>query len=117
MARSAPSISHLFFADDSFLFFRATMEECNTVKECLRIYEVASGHKVNFDKSSISFSANVPSHMKNSICENLEVAYTTNHAHYLGLPSLIGRNKTEIFTFVKEKAWSRMQGWRHKLLS
>ena len=39
IARSAPPISHLFFADNSYFFFNASMEECNRVKVCLNQYE------------------------------------------------------------------------------
>lgn len=28
VGRGAPSISHILFANDSFLFFRATIDEC-----------------------------------------------------------------------------------------
>ncbi|XP_073119607.1 uncharacterized protein [Henckelia pumila] len=117
VARNAPKISHLFFADDSYLFFNATSDECANVKRCLRIYEKASGQTVNFDKSSITFSPNLPNEQKHLMCEILGVRYTTDHGHYLGLPSVIGRNKTEIFAFLKEKAWKRMTGWKNKWLS
>ena len=59
VARSAPVISHLFFADDSFFFFRAIMEECERIMECFSIYEKASGQLINYQKTSISFSQNV----------------------------------------------------------
>ena len=36
---------------------------------------------------------------------------------YLGLPSLIGKNKKDVFSFIKDKAWQRIQGWRKKMLS
>lgn len=55
--------------------------------------------------------------MKNLLCESLGVGYTTNHGDCLGLPSIIGRKKSEIFTFIKEKSWHRTYGWRHKILS
>lgn len=55
--------------------------------------------------------------MKNSICEFFGVVYTTNHGDYHGLPSIVGRNKYEIFSFIKEKAFRILHGWRHKLLA
>lgn len=58
IARLAPIISHLFFADDSFLFFQSTKEEAMVVKDCLAQYEKASGQVVSFAKSSIIFSPN-----------------------------------------------------------
>ncbi|XP_019170961.1 PREDICTED: uncharacterized protein LOC109166463 [Ipomoea nil] len=56
VARGAPPISHLFFADDSLLFFKANLQEALEVKKCLGVYEAFSGQAVNFQKSSITFS-------------------------------------------------------------
>ena len=104
VARNASTISHLFFAVDSFFFFQATMRECNKIKECLSIYEKASGQLVNFQKSSISFSCNVNGHTKEKLCSFLHVSSTKDHGTYLGLPSLVGKNKKAIFSFIKDKA-------------
>lgn len=59
VARNAPVVSHLFFVDDSFLFFRANHVEAFIIKQILAIYGCASGQLVNFTKSTVSFSANV----------------------------------------------------------
>ena len=93
VARSAPTVSHLFFADDIFFFFKATMGECNRIKECLEIYEKASRQFINFQKSSISFSRNVNEQIKEEICNFLHVTSTENHGSYLGFPSLVGKKK------------------------
>lgn len=58
IAQRAPIISHLFFADDCYLFFRANMEEARCIKKCLYLYEKATGRQVNFQKLSIHFSRN-----------------------------------------------------------
>ena len=39
VARGAPEITHLFFADDSYLFFKADVQESQHVKRCLEQYE------------------------------------------------------------------------------
>ena len=36
---------------------------------------------------------------------------------YLGLPSIIGRSKIEVFAEVKEKVGRKLAGWKGKLLS
>ena len=41
----------------------------------------------------------------------------TRHGKYLGLPSIIGRSKTEVFAEVKEKVGRKLAGWKGKLLS
>ena len=55
VAPSAPMISHLLFADDSLLFFGASMENAQEINDVLRVYCRASGQQVNMDKSSIFF--------------------------------------------------------------
>ena len=51
-----PSINHLFFADDSFIFMRVDEEECGHVRS---IFEEASGQCVSLSKNSICSSKNV----------------------------------------------------------
>ncbi|XVF55520.1 hypothetical protein PTKIN_Ptkin06aG0042600 [Pterospermum kingtungense] len=48
----------MFFADDSLFFFRTTKDECEILKRCFKLYENASGQRINFQKSSISLNAN-----------------------------------------------------------
>lgn len=59
VARGTLVVSHLFFADYCFLFFNANQREACLIKHMLVKYGVASGQVVNFNKSSILFSANV----------------------------------------------------------
>ena len=40
---NGPRISHLFFADDTFLFCRAELREVQTIQNILQKYELASG--------------------------------------------------------------------------
>lgn len=42
---NAPTITHLFFADDSFLFFRANKEGAQRIKDILNTYEKLSGRR------------------------------------------------------------------------
>ena len=43
VCRRSPKISHLFFADDSLIFCRASLEEYDALHRVLRVYECASG--------------------------------------------------------------------------
>lgn len=106
--QDAPMISHLFFVDDSVLFFKATERKVGTIKSILRTYEMASNQAVNFTKSLIYFSPNTPLTVKISICGSLGVANRGNLGNYLGLPTAIGHNKKEIFKFVRDKVWKRI---------
>lgn len=39
------------------------------------------------------------------------------NGNYLGLPSLIGRNKREILGFIKDKVVGRIKSWTHRFIS
>ncbi|KAH9722180.1 reverse transcriptase domain-containing protein [Citrus sinensis] len=117
VARSAPMVSHLFFADDSFLFFRANQQEAVLMRDILASYSLASGQKVNFNKYSISFSANVLADVASQVCGVLAVNVTSDHGAYLGLPSCIGRNKRAVFQSIRDKVWQKLQVWNIRLLS
>lgn len=91
VCRSAPSITHLLFADDSFLFFRATANDAEAIKDPLNSYETISGQAVNFQKSTVFFSSDVRRDKQGEIKQVLGVYNDIGDSRYLGLPSLIGR--------------------------
>ncbi|KAL6210288.1 hypothetical protein ACLB2K_015521 [Fragaria x ananassa] len=113
----APTISHLLFADDSFVFFRATEEECETVREVLLKYEMVTGQQVNFQKSCVSFSRNVTLEQQVELATKLGITRVPKHDKYLGLPTEVSYSKEEAFGYVKEKIDKRARGWREKTLS
>ena len=47
LCKNGPKITHLFFADDTLLFFRATMSDLDVIQHILSLYEQASGQKLN----------------------------------------------------------------------
>ena len=59
ICRGARILSHLFFADDSILFAKASVQKCLEIANIISKYERASGQKVNYDKTKISFSKGV----------------------------------------------------------
>ena len=113
----APAITHLLFADDSYLFFKASTIETNKIKEVLQLYEILSGQAVNYQKSAIFFSSNVRRDKQTEIRNLLGVFNSIEHSKYLGLPSLIGRSKKVVFRYLKVKVWQKIQGWNTKILS
>ena len=112
-----PSITHLLFADDSLLFCQAKQEEVKVIMDTLQLYAKASGQCINMEKSLIYFSSNTRTEQREWIKNNLGVKEVDRFESYLGLPTLIGRSKYQTFSFLKDRVWKKLQGWKGKLLS
>jgi hypothetical protein len=82
-------INHLFFADDSLLFCKATIHEWRVLNKVLELYEQASGNK---DKTSVFFSRNTTQEVKDLIISVVGVPASQRYDTYLGLPALVGRS-------------------------
>lgn len=117
LSRKGRMISHIFFADDSLLFMRASQENCSNMLAILRSYCLASGQLLNTDKSCCFFNTNSPNDVKNSICEMLGMALVENPGVYLGLPTVWGKSKKGVLKYVKDRILGKLQGWKQLLLS
>lgn len=113
----ALSISHLFFADDSLLFYDATVSDCSNLKEVFRVYEEASGQKVNIDKSAVCFSPRTRGSVKVECGNVLSMAVVPCHERYLSLPTVTGKDKQSWFRGLSDRIWKRVNGWEGRLLS
>jgi hypothetical protein len=102
-SRRGPSISHLFFADDSLLFCRSTMSQWNSLTRVLRCYEEASGQRLNNSKTSIFFSRNTPQEDKDMIIADAGIPTTQCFDKYLGLPALVGRSRVSAFRSIIDR--------------
>ena len=111
ISRGAPSLSHLLFTDDNFFFFNAFEQEARKIHAILGEYEKILGQVVNFHKSVIFSSNNVPDILRRNISAQLGVDTPLNTGRYPRLPSLIGRSKRAIFAYLRERLWNRLQGW------
>ncbi|XP_062028694.1 uncharacterized protein LOC133744637 [Rosa rugosa] len=117
MAPTAPTMHHLLFADDCFLFGDASARECLDFKRLLDVYARASGQHINLQKSSVVFSGNVSLHSRNTLAAILGVQCVKEHGLYLGLPIHVGHNKKAIFAYLKERLSKKLISWRSKILS
>lgn len=117
IARGAPIVSNLFFADDCFIFCHALLAEAAVVTNIINSFAIASGQTVNLSKSTVSFSMNVSGDIRNAVCGVLGMREGSMSGSYLGLPSLIGRNKREILGFIKYKILGRIRSWTNRFLS
>ena len=115
--RNGSKISHLFFADDSLIFGRATIKESSEITQILKVYEESLGQQLNKQKTSLYFSRNIDVGTQETIKTLFDAQVIRQHETYLGFPSLIGRSKTNSFTQLKGKVAKKLSKWKEKLLS
>jgi hypothetical protein len=96
-SKRCPKISRLYFADNNLLFCRTTIAQWSNLTAILKIYEEASGQKMNNNKTSIFFSKNVSNDEKESILEFAGVPAIHRYDKYLGPPALVGRSRIKAF--------------------
>jgi hypothetical protein len=109
-------LSHLFFADDSLLFCRATFSEWCTIHEILDIYEKASGQKINRERLQTFLVVILALSFVNIFTPSWD-SCLNNFEKYLGLPALVGRQKIRTFAGIIGRVRARLNGWKEKFLS
>ena len=97
----------------SLLFCRATQREVQVITELLQTYADASGQCINFEKSSVYFSTNIATNQRKRIKVEFGIREVDRFESYLGLPTL-GRAKYQTFSFIKDRVWKKIHGWRGK---
>ena len=63
------------------------------------------------------FNPNTSQDIKYEIFNILGPMQNSKHTKYLGLPSFIGRSKTQVFSILKERIGQKLASWKGKLLS
>ena len=84
IARTAPSLSHLFFAGDALFFFKAIPKNCWFLKSLLQEFCEKSGELINYEKSQVMFSPNTPRRFIKLMRKPLGVKNSNSFGTYLG---------------------------------
>jgi hypothetical protein len=100
-----PRLSHLFFADDSMIFYKANSVEWRRVMRILGIYEKVFGQQINLQKTSLFFSRNTNLERKQEILRLSDLTETHQIDSYLGLPSFVGKSWRQDFSYIKDRVW------------
>ena len=117
MCRNAPSVSHLLFADDSLILMTTDMLNAASLQQALDDYCTNSGQLVSRSKSSIFFSPNTSVVAREEICQELHIDTEALSDKYLGLPALVGVDRSDCFKHFVERIRERIGVWMAKLLS
>lgn len=104
VARLAPSITLLFFADDILIFCKASATQASKVFSCLETFCAWTSQSFNPSKSGCFFSSNIRGSLQAAIKSSLNMRELDRDTKYLG--NIMFPNKTTMF-----------EGWKAKLLS
>jgi hypothetical protein len=65
----------------------------------------------------VFFSKNLSIAAQEDLSKIMRVKHVLGTGNYLGLPSMIGRKKKEVFAYIKDRIWKRINSWRGRSLS
>jgi hypothetical protein len=117
VCRDAPMISHLLFADDSLILMNADRKNGLKLKDILDSYCANSGQKLSESKSSIFSSPDTVVEERAEVCQILNILTESLNDKYLGLPAMVGIDKSECVRHLVDRVIARISGWKEKLLS
>lgn len=116
-AQTAPRVSHLMYADDLVIYCKIDLEETIEIKNCLDLYCKWTGQRINWDKSDIHFSPNVPRATQHEICRRLGMRECAHTGKYLDSPFCNFHHKASTFNYIAEKLANKLIGWKSRHLS
>jgi hypothetical protein len=112
-----PIVTHLLFADDSIVFLEASNGNLEALKNVLRRYEECSGQKVNLQKSAIYFGKGCNETARASLKQVINIDCEALSERYLGLPTVVGRDRNGAFKYLTESSRGKVKGWKGQGLS
>lgn len=115
ISRKGLAVSHLFFANDLLLFAKASVD--HVIKQRLNTFSTASSQKINVNKSSIFFSANMDFALQQDICSMAGMNRTEEIGMYLGVLMIEGCMTKAFFYPLLQKVDSHLAGWKSNMLS
>lgn len=106
-----------FFADDVLLFCQASSEQVQLVASLLQNFCIASGLKINMNKSKAISSKGVPPHIRQEIRNIAPIPFVQDLGKYLGFPLSSGRITRGRFNYLLDNIHRKMATWKTNLLN
>lgn len=99
------------------LFFKAEVEQAETIKSVLGQYAAGTGQLINPLKCSILFGESCPADTQTAIRNCLQLGNKSFEDKYLGFPTPEERMSKGKFQSLQEKIWKRIIMWGENFLS
>lgn len=115
LARSAPVLTNIMYADDLLILGQATPQEVERIKGTLYDFCEMSGQRVAPAMSKLWFSRATPSEVVEGVCEAFQAGCVPPNETYLGCP--IDAANPCHFSAIIEKIESRLNMWKARILS
>ena len=109
-------VSLLQYADDTTFFGEATMQNVKAIKAILRTFELVSGLKINFAKSSFG-SFGVSDQWKTEAANYLNCSLMSFPFTYLGVPIGANPRRTQMWDPIITKCERKLWKWKQRHLS
>ncbi|KAK3184888.1 hypothetical protein Dsin_032174 [Dipteronia sinensis] len=101
-------ISHLFFADDSLLFVRASKRNCGTISRILKEYALASRQVINYEKSALCASQSVSISEASVLARSVGVQLVKCHKRYFPTGNFLEAENCSSGSFIwRSLLWGR----------
>lgn len=111
---SAPTISHLLFADDCLIFCDANVTTSQKLVQLFTDFGTASGQLINLSKSGVFFSTKTTHNIRKEVTNVLGVQAIPLNDKYLGSPLFTNKSKIKSFEPLIEKMKNRLLSWDRK---
>ena len=116
MGSQEVSISLLQYADDTIFFGEASMENIKAIKSILRTFELASGLKINFAKSSFG-SIGMSESWKRNAADFLNYSLLPIPFVYLGIPIGDNPRRCQLWDPILKKCERKLSKWKQRHVS
>lgn len=111
------TMTHIFFADDSLIFARANTQEAYQLTQILHSFSLASGQRINSQKSGLVCSVWVNQALKHQLASIYKVQIWSSPGMYLGIPATWGRAKSQSLNWIMERVQDKVAEWKESLLN
>lgn len=117
---SSPSgvrVSNLMFADDCLVFSKANTTAAHHILNTLDCFSKASSEQINYHKSTLYFSKNVPNACRVNLSHILGIQHKSTIGKYLGIHNVVSWKDPINTNDITLKVQRKLAGWKANSLS